>query len=93
MSDETDQARNNGFLRWRQKQTEGREKGEALEATPTPIEVLNMIEEDMKDDAREFEGKLFNGQNVSRYLGCLGAAIAALASIIREELIKTGGET
>jgi hypothetical protein len=50
------------------------------------LEVLGMIEEDMKNDAAEFDGKPFNGKNVAAYFGNQGAAIAALAKIILEEI-------
>jgi len=53
--------------------------------------VLKMIEEDMENDAREFDGKPFNGKTVAEYFGNQGAAIAALARIVRKT-IENGGE-
>ncbi len=50
------------------------------------IEVLEMIATDMKNDAREFEGRPFNGKTVAEYLGNLGAAIAALADIVKSTM-------
>ena len=46
------------------------------------LSVLAMIAEDMANDAKEFDGKPFNGKTVSEYLGRHGAAIAALATTI-----------
>ncbi len=45
-------------------------------------EILKAIAQDVKDDARNFDGKEFNGKNVAEYFGNHGAAIAALANII-----------
>ena len=50
------------------------------------IEVLRMVAEDTKNDAREFDGKPFDGRTVAEYFGNHGAAIKALADIIREFL-------
>ena len=47
------------------------------------IRVLGMIAKDMKNDAEEFDGKPFNGKIVAEYFGNQGAAIAALADIIK----------
>ncbi len=54
----------------------------------TRIEVLEMIAKDMKDDAKNFEGQPFNGKTVAEYFGNQGAAIAALANIIKSILDK-----
>ena len=53
------------------------------------VEVLAMIAQDMADDARDFDGKPFNGRTVAEYFGNQGAAIAALAKIITS-LIESG---
>jgi hypothetical protein len=50
------------------------------------IEVLGMIADDMKSDAKKFDGKPFNGKTVATYFGNQGAAIAALANIIKSIL-------
>ena len=50
------------------------------------IEILKMIATDMKEDAKNFDGKPFNGKNVAEYLGIHGATIAALANIVRSIL-------
>jgi hypothetical protein len=59
----------------------------------TKIEVLKMIADDMKNDAKNFDGRPFNGKTVAEYFGNQGAAIAALANIVRSMLEdKEGGE-
>jgi len=50
------------------------------------IEVLSMIADDMADDAARFDGQPFNGKTVAEYFGNQGAAIAALADIIKSIL-------
>ena len=50
------------------------------------IEVLKTIAEDMKADAERFDGQPFTGKTVGEYMGYQGAAIAALANIIRSIL-------
>ena len=50
------------------------------------IEKLDMIAADMKSDAARFDGQPFNGKVVAEYFGCQGAAIAALANIIKSIL-------
>lgn len=52
----------------------------------TKIETLKEIAADMKRDAEEFDGKPFNGKTVGTYFGYHGAAIAALADILRSTL-------
>jgi len=47
------------------------------------VEVLEMIAQDMADDAKNFDGKPFTGRTVAEYFGNQGAAIAALANIIK----------
>ena len=53
------------------------------------LKVLNMIQQDMANDALEFDGKPFDGKTVATYFGNQGAAIAALAVII-SQTISTG---
>jgi len=50
------------------------------------IKVLEMIAADMKSDAQNFDGKPFDGKTVAEYFGNQGAAIAALAKIIKSTL-------
>ncbi|MCK5613128.1 hypothetical protein KAR91_65245 [Candidatus Pacearchaeota archaeon] len=52
------------------------------------IKVLKMIAEDMKNDAKKLDGQPFNGKTVAKAFGHQGAAIAALADIIRSILEK-----
>lgn len=52
----------------------------------TRIEVLEMVAKDMKDDAANFDGRPFNGKTVAEYLGNQGAAIAALADVLKSIL-------
>ena len=50
------------------------------------IEVLTMIADDMEKDAERFDGQPFNGNTVATYFGNQGAAIAALANIVKDHL-------
>ena len=50
------------------------------------IKVLNMIAKDMENDAKEFDGKPFNGKTVATYFGNQGAAIATIANIVKSQL-------
>ena len=45
--------------------------------------ILELIMEDMKNDAKNFDGRPFNGKIVAEYFGNQGAAISALAEIIK----------
>lgn len=47
------------------------------------VKVLDMIASDMENDAKEFDGKPFNGKTVAMYFGNHGAAIATLANIVK----------
>lgn len=47
------------------------------------IKILELIAEDMKNDAARFDGQPFTGKTVGEYFGYHGAAIAALAEIIK----------
>ena len=50
------------------------------------VKVLEMIQQDMANDAAEFDGKPFDGKTVATYFGNQGAAIAALARIIKQHI-------
>jgi len=50
------------------------------------IKVLEMIATDMKNDAKSFDGRPFNGKTVAEYFGNQGAAIAALANAVKSIL-------
>ncbi len=56
------------------------------------IKVLGMIAEDMKNDAAKFDGRPFNGKTVAEYFGKQGAAIEALANIIKSMLEDENSE-
>jgi hypothetical protein len=51
------------------------------------IKILDMIAKDMENDAKEFDGKLFNGKTVAIYFGNQGAAIAAIANIVKQIIV------
>lgn len=55
-------------------------------ANDRKIKILDMIATDMKNDAEKFDGRPFNGKVVAEYFGNQGAAITALASIIKSHL-------
>lgn len=46
------------------------------------IEVLKEISADMEINAKDYDGKPFNGKTVAEYFGKQGAAISALADIL-----------
>lgn len=50
------------------------------------IQICELIAEDSKNDAAQFDGKPFNGKTVAEYLGNHGASIAALANLIKSIL-------
>lgn len=52
------------------------------------IKILEMIAEDMKNDAANFDGQPFTGRTVAEYNGKQGAAIAALAKILSSLIPK-----
>ena len=47
------------------------------------IKVLGIIATDMKNDAANFDGRPFDGKTVAEYFGNQGAAISALANIMK----------
>ncbi len=49
----------------------------------TIIKALETISQDMEDDAKNFDGRPFTGKTVAEYFGNQGAAIAALANIVK----------
>ena len=50
------------------------------------IKLCEQIAKDVENDAAEFDGKPFSGRTVAQYFGNHGAAIAALADLIKEVL-------
>ena len=58
-------------------------------------EVLEMISTDMQNDAAAFDGHPFDGKTIAEYFGNQGAAISALAKIIKsilEQIEKVDGK-
>lgn len=53
------------------------------------ISVLEMIAADMEKDAKNFDGQPFKGKTVAEYFGNQGAAISALANIVKSILEQT----
>ena len=49
-------------------------------------EICDQVAKDVKEDAENFDGKPFTGKTVAEYFGYHGAAIAALANILKEVL-------
>ena len=49
-------------------------------------DVLDIIEADMRADAKNFDGQPFNGRTVAEYFGHQGAAISALTQIMKSIL-------
>ncbi len=50
------------------------------------LKVCEQIAQDVENDAKEFDGKPFDGKTVAQYFGYHGAAIKALSDIIKELL-------
>lgn len=50
------------------------------------IDVCEAIAKDAENDAHEFDGKPFTGKVIAEYFGNHGAAIAALANLIKSIL-------
>jgi hypothetical protein len=59
---------------------------ELLKGDMEKIKILTMVDDDMRNDAINFDGKPFNGRTVAEYFGNQGAAISALAAIIKSIL-------
>ena len=57
------------------------------------VRVLEIIAADMKNDAEDFDGRPFNGKTVAEYFGNQGAAISALANIMKSILEQTEKES
>lgn len=53
------------------------------------IEICNQVALDVENDAKEFDGKPFNGKVVAEYFGSHGAAINALANVLKHFLENT----
>ena len=57
------------------------------------IEICDQVAKDVKEDAENFDGKPFTGKTVAKYFGYHGAAIAALANVLKEVLKNQTHET
>jgi len=55
------------------------------------IKVMDMVAEDVKNDAAKFDGKPFNGRTMAEYMGNHGAAIAVIAETVKEILLEWKG--
>lgn len=50
------------------------------------IKICESVAMDIENDAKEFDGKPFDGKTVATYFGYHGAAIKALADVLKEIL-------
>ena len=57
------------------------------------IEICEQVALDTENDAKDFDGKPFNGKTVATYFGNQGAAISALSNIIKEILLESESKT
>lgn len=53
------------------------------------IKICNQVAEDVKNDAASFDGQPFTGKTVGAYMGYHGAAIGALADVLKQLIEKT----
>lgn len=51
-------------------------------------DLMGMVIEDTKKDAKDFDGKPFDGKTVAEYFGNQGAAIAAIAESLNYVIKK-----
>ena len=47
-------------------------------------QICEQVQKDVENDAKEFDGKPFDGKTVATYFGYQGAAINALANVLKE---------
>lgn len=50
------------------------------------IKIMDMVAQDVENDAKNFDGQPFNGKTMTTYMGNHGASIKALANAIKEIL-------
>lgn len=55
-----------------------------MENSKRLIEICEQVAADTKDDATKFDGQPFTGRTVAEYMGYHGAAISALANVLKE---------
>ena len=60
-----------------------------MEDMKKEIKILEEIIKDTENDARYFDGRPFDGKNVAAYFGNHGAAIAALAGVVKSIIAKS----
>lgn len=58
----------------------------SLEAKNNFIKICEQIAIAVENDAKEFDGKPFDGKTVATYFGYHGAAMKALAQVIKENI-------
>lgn len=56
------------------------------------LKVVKQVAQDVENDAKEFDGKPFDGKTVAEYFGNHGAAINALANVLKQ-IIEDGKDT
>ena len=50
------------------------------------LKICEDVSTDVKNDATDFDGKPFTGKTMGEYMGYHGAAISALADVLKEIL-------
>lgn len=53
------------------------------------IKICKQVAADMENNAKEFDGKPFDGKTVATYFGYQGAAIKALADIVKQLVVES----
>ena len=53
------------------------------------IKICEQVSLDVENDAKEFDGKSFDGKTVAAYFGYHGAAIKALADVLKKVIEST----
>ncbi len=52
------------------------------------ITICESVSADVENDAREFDGRAFDGKTVATYVGYHGAAIKALSDVMKAMLLQ-----
>jgi hypothetical protein len=66
--------------------------GDGSELKNKLIKICDTVQEDVEKDAKEFDGKPFDGKTMAEYMGYHGAAIGALADVLRTLIDKVPDE-
>ena len=53
------------------------------------LKICEQVRFDMENDAKEFDGKPFDGKTVASYFGYQGAAITALAEVLKNIILNS----